>query len=655
MNESSREAGRETISLWIVHGTFNAPEEEGPPKWYQFDPENSQNFCNRLQACLRDGPLDGALWRPDHMGEEDIFSWSGDNDHNERLKAGKKLCDRIVAVTSGDPTARVHLVAHSHGGNIVLKAIELYQHHLRGQGSRIFRRLQKAIDRGDQAEAAVANTLRQEFPEISGPLPQAWLDLLAEFYQRGLEKRPAHSRVYRQLQPDHTRMLCFQKFWADWSEANRLGRVVFLGTPFYRKQWLASPRAFVRIIFWILRMSPTLPFHALLPYFSILVWGWILAITPWVTGPSWNPFEWPTWLVLLWFGVSIGALAADWTHGKKRNENVYFSSQDFYQSLLERRANRSTVGQVQEANKVEALVVTAKYLDEALIGLSAEPLLYATLIPQVRSLLYARPTPIRGGDSGTVGSGGGFSTIYWVPIRFIGRVLTNAAYVIVLPFWSPLRSFVLEPLLREIVVRIVCSAAYGIPADQLRGARIWVRDSLDLPEVFDELYWDISGAVLQDNSGDGRKQDSSQASVDKVSGRYSHINNLDELRRKVQIRKSLASEDAQASSGWQKFWSALPSLYRRYESGFALEDNMGPDGHSPKLEREEFSEELARIWFTAEERIKESIGAIELTHSLYYSNNEVIRAIARFLETGAGPDGALRRDSTSGRAPRPGV
>jgi hypothetical protein len=95
----------------------------------------------------------------------------------------------------------------------------------------------------------------------------------------------------------------------------------------------------------------------------------------------------------------------------------------------------------------------------------------------------------------------------------------------------------------------------------------------------------------------------------------------------------------------QQFWGALPTLYRRYESGFVLEDSSSFAGGSAKLGPEEFGEGLARICFTAEERIKEIIGAVELTHSLYYSNDGVIRAIVRFLETGAGPHGTRQQDT----------
>lgn len=586
--------------------------------------------------------MHGSLWRQEHLVDGDIFSWSGDNDHDERLKAGRKLCDHIVTVTSRDPKARVHFIAHSHGGNVLLKAVELYHRHLLSQGARIFTHLQEALDRGDSAETAAEDAIRREFPELTETLPQPWVDNLAEFCRGNLVKRSSAKRLFRLMQPEYTGMLLFQKDWASWSQANRLGRIVFLGTPFFRKQWSVSRHAIVRFILWVLKMVPTLPFHALLPYIGILFWGWILAFTPWVASPSWNPLEWPNWLMLSWLGMSIIALTGDWRQGRKRNTNMYFDSHNFQQYLLELRAAPLALSQERKRNKIDSLVVNAQYLDEALIGLSCEPLIYAALLPRVRSLLYARPAPIMSGYSEDIGSGGGFSSLYWVPIKFTGRVLANLLYGILLPFWSPMRHFVLEPVLREALVRVICSATFGLPPDQLRGARIQVRNSLDLPEVFDETFWDITSDVLRNGFGDQPDKESPRSGLD--PHRYSHITDSNELKRKLQCRLRPTNEDKTTKKNWlQQLWIALPTLYRRYESGFILEDSPSVAGYSAKLGLEEFGDSLARIGFTAEERIKETIGTVELTHSLYYSNDDVIRAIARFLETGESPPGATHK------------
>jgi hypothetical protein len=54
-------------------------------------------------------------------------------------------------------------------------------------------------------------------------------------------------------------------------------------------------------------------------------------------------------------------------------------------------------------------------------------------------------------------------------------------------------------------------------------------------------------------------------------------------------------------------------------------------GHTPQLTREQYEDQLARAWFTLEERAKETFGAVELIHCLYYTNPTVIEEISRFL------------------------
>ncbi len=97
-----------------------------------------------------------------------------------------------------DPTARVHLVAHSHGGNVVPKAVEHYQ-----QITRVARGL-SLLTTPDFAPTAARDG-------TGGP---------------------------RRDQAD-----------------GHLGRVVFLGTPFLRKQWVdpvkplsVSARGVVRVL-----------------------------------------------------------------------------------------------------------------------------------------------------------------------------------------------------------------------------------------------------------------------------------------------------------------------------------------------------------------------------------------------------------------------
>lgn len=53
--------------------------------------------------------------------EDTFFSWSGDNNHNERVKAAERLLDLFMRVYPNwkDKSVHLHLIGHSHGGNVI--------------------------------------------------------------------------------------------------------------------------------------------------------------------------------------------------------------------------------------------------------------------------------------------------------------------------------------------------------------------------------------------------------------------------------------------------------------------------------------------------------------------------------------------------------
>jgi hypothetical protein len=59
--------------------------------------------------------------------EGEFFSWSGDNDTKERIQASERLFDLILRVYSGwkNQEVHLHLIGHSHGGNVINQFTEL--------------------------------------------------------------------------------------------------------------------------------------------------------------------------------------------------------------------------------------------------------------------------------------------------------------------------------------------------------------------------------------------------------------------------------------------------------------------------------------------------------------------------------------------------
>lgn len=146
---------QETHYILVVHGTFDAPNPlNDPPKWYQLDPMNPDNFCTMLQlnidhlqdvaraqreASGKAQPPEAdrqqyGVWRklPGELPEElkaidpnhelwCAFTWDGENSDASRVKAGLRLGKLLHFLATNDPSARIHVVAHSHGGNVLLK------------------------------------------------------------------------------------------------------------------------------------------------------------------------------------------------------------------------------------------------------------------------------------------------------------------------------------------------------------------------------------------------------------------------------------------------------------------------------------------------------------------------------------------------------
>jgi hypothetical protein len=109
----------------IVHGTFAAPL-----RWWRPGSDASPSFADRLDGALGRRGLAGTVWKPAlaQGWSPDAFAWSGRNRHDDRVVGGRTLAIQLNALaetldaTDDDPLV-VNVVAHSHGGNVVLEAL----------------------------------------------------------------------------------------------------------------------------------------------------------------------------------------------------------------------------------------------------------------------------------------------------------------------------------------------------------------------------------------------------------------------------------------------------------------------------------------------------------------------------------------------------
>jgi len=113
------ESAKETVI--IVHGTWAAPAP-GVIRWYQ--PGDgvtaAGGFVSKLDAALQKRSSPARCWAHCTQANQ-IFHWSGQNSWIARTQAASELGDYVLKLRNEG--WRCHIVAHSHGGNVVLEAL----------------------------------------------------------------------------------------------------------------------------------------------------------------------------------------------------------------------------------------------------------------------------------------------------------------------------------------------------------------------------------------------------------------------------------------------------------------------------------------------------------------------------------------------------
>jgi hypothetical protein len=123
------EPTKETVI--IVHGTWAAPtwaapEPDEPPKRRWYEPVDGrpggEPFPAKLDAALQERGSRARCWAHCAQGNQ-IFHWSGDNNWIARTHAASGLGDYVAQLQKEG--WRCHIVAHSHGGNVVVESLPL--------------------------------------------------------------------------------------------------------------------------------------------------------------------------------------------------------------------------------------------------------------------------------------------------------------------------------------------------------------------------------------------------------------------------------------------------------------------------------------------------------------------------------------------------
>ena len=378
----------------VVHGTWNEPEP-GKTKWYQApSSEEPANFTTRLNDALEARGVGREVWR-ELDGVRPKFSWSGKNTHEARVEGSEGLVETLRTFWKARPHARVRIVAHSHGGNVVLSALRTIfdeeDDHAAALENRLWAEARTAVRDGATAARAAAAV---SFGDFVVPVRARSESAVRTALARALEaygeyKRAKRGKVHRF--PGHTRWvpnqaapvdLAKRNYWGRRHEferalqqalTSRVGSVVFLGTPFYEKTWPHARRGAARIqrgFFSVLGALPLLLVGGPIAAYAVLLgcsaiavlvsWEYVEPTAAWL---GFDPTAWPGWVlivgVVVWLVFGFAVLAESLAEDVRLDGSLY--------AIGRRRRRRS-------AARIPALVVHATRLDEALLGLSVVPL-----------------------------------------------------------------------------------------------------------------------------------------------------------------------------------------------------------------------------------------------------------------------------------------
>ncbi|CAI5980819.1 unnamed protein product [Closterium sp. NIES-64] len=494
-------ADSENHYIIVIHGTFDAPPADGAPTWYQPPPPGEQNFCRKLSRLLALGPIgENAIWRDLPCsalpGIPYPFHWDGTNTHAGRVTAAMKVSDGIERTVSGgnertlhnlidqiaqnDPAARIHLVAHSHGGNVMLKTIELYM-------AKIGRRQKGEWHPAVEKQFWVAH--RRSYQLI-----KKWrrIDMRGSWWrffpflvvyrgfngQKTVGVKESYPWAYQQwldslLRLPAVRQRRFLAFRHATSPiTNALGALVFLGTPFYIKKWQRNG---------LLWFALSLLFSVALMYVFIIAYtSFIQFIVLLIAGRLQDFYtqSGPHFLI----ATSVMLLVLIKQIMDAVGNTVFYSGNLYHNPAFD------------WSPAMSALVIHAGKLDEASLALSMEPITRAYVFPHLTKLLKQTP----------------WAPFPKPPTRYARQVdwwafLFHCAIILVWDtlFFLPAAimsvcSHIIAPIVTGTIQKMVVTISFGLSAGDLNHAYIYVDEHLDLDLASQQVdQWNVQKLLAE--------------------------------------------------------------------------------------------------------------------------------------------------------------
>ncbi|CAI5499300.1 unnamed protein product [Closterium sp. Naga37s-1] len=479
------DADSENHYVIVIHGTFDAPPPDGAPTWYQPPPPGEQNFCRKLSRLLALGPIgEDAIWRDLPCsalpGIPYPFHWDGTNTHAGRVTAAMKLHNLVDQIAQNDPAARIHLVAHSHGGNVMLKTIELYMAKL---GRRQKGEWHPAVEKRFWASHKRSYELIKKWRRID--MSNSWWRFFPFLVvYRGFngqkttgvkESYPwAHQQwldsLLRLPAVRQRRFLAFRH--ATSPITNALGALVFLGTPFYIKKWQSNG---------LLWFALSLLFSVALMYVFIIAYtSFIQFIVLLIAGrlDAFYTQSGPHFLI----ATSVMLLVLIKQIMDAVGNTVFYSGNLYHNPAFD------------WSPAMSALVIHAGKLDEASLALSMEPITRAYVFPHLTKLLKQTP----------------WAPFPKPPTRYARQVdwwafLFHCAIILVWDtlFFLPAAimsvcSHIIAPIVTGTIQKMVVTISFGLSSGDLNHAYIYVDEHLDLDLASQQVdQWNVQKLLAE--------------------------------------------------------------------------------------------------------------------------------------------------------------
>lgn len=550
----------------LVHGTWGRSENG----WYL--PSNeSDSFTYKLTEALKANGLIDPKLIP--------YEWVHDNNHLQRERGAEGLADKLIEILHNEheyPNPRFHFIAHSHGGNVVLKAIEIYLIKLKDvareplsikeditEQCKVILDLYNLRDGNDLLSGDPK--LAEMVAELSSMRLKGELDTIFDY---GLKLIPRWI-LKRKLDAVLDRLFSHKAH-------HRIVNIVTLGTPFYFKEWRISKLSQgVDLITRSINLIIESLNFIILIYIELLIVGGLFSLLPFIPWIGFNPLKWH-WAILLLFPLSLTLFFflshkdSKTKQASRYNTNIYFNTSKI----------KSFVNALDNRTLCRTLNVHANYLDEAYLGLSAFPILDPVVDETLRKLgkpriwNFQRESAPTGVDE--TSSNENIKLLIRNIINFILSVMLFCAYCTgLLYIYSKIRQIYLN----RSVGKIAKTLALGLPKGELDDSSIEVRNLLDL-QPFCTYHFDSSKYMTD-----------LLINKDKDTKRYSFLWDDDELNKRIST-----------------------SILAKYIGAQLTEDK-----------------DQQKHILTLEERGKEFFGVTGFRHSMYYENEKVMDVISKFL------------------------